>query len=489
MLVIISDLHFTDGSSGQSIGADAFKIFKERINELAYRASRQKDGVYQPIERIDILLLGDILDIIRSDYWLSNSKGVRPWSDLQEDTTIDVIEEITCRVLEYNKEALNVFKQLQGAKNAPSKKGIRSFELNKETEMIQLPVPMIQNTPAMRAPIAMMPASFQEVQKNKEMHWKKVAVKVHYMVGNHDWFFHLKGKRYDAIRQMVIDAMGLSNAANQPFAHEPDESPEILEILRQHKVFARHGDIYDSFNFGGNRDEASLGDAVVIELVNRFPKLISERLEGKVPLGFVEGLKELDNVRPIFYIPLWISGLLDRTVQNEATSKQVKKLWNEMVDDFMQVDFVKRLDNWLVFDDVDMLQFALKISRLSFGFLDKLIVKLQQHLPEDPSSASFSKFAVKEKGLDCKDSLYNYVVYGHTHHFEMVPLSVCDTDKGKVHKIYLNSGTFRSVHDLVTLDERDKQFINYKVMTYLTFYKDGERKGRGFEVWNGNLGA
>ncbi|MFK7906478.1 MAG: hypothetical protein AB8B69_15210 [Chitinophagales bacterium] len=482
MLVIISDLHFTDGSSGQTIGAGAFKIFKDRINEIAYRASKQKGDTYQPIERIDILLLGDILDIIRSDVWLKNPNGVRPWSDLQDNATIDVIEEITQKTLDFNQEALSLFKELQKEPQV----GLRGFE--EKGQKIRLPVPMVKNTPAMRSPAASMPASFLEAQQSGEMLWKDVKVKIHYMVGNHDWFFHLKGERYNQIRQSIIDAMGLSNRADQPFPHEPEESPELLKILQEHKVFARHGDIYDNFNYEGNRDKASLGDAVVIELVNRFPKLVHEQLADEMPQEFIEGLKELDNVRPIFYIPIWISGLLERTVPNEDTCKKVQKLWNAMVDDFMKLEFIKERDTWSPIDRVDKLQIALKISRLPFDFLNSLVLKFQQYLPEDPSSTSFSKHALKEGKVDCGDGLYNYVVYGHTHHFEMVPLKVCDTPEGAVTKLYINSGTFRSVHDLVALDDREKQFFSHKVMTYLIFYKEQERKGRGFEIWNGSLG-
>jgi len=35
MLVIVSDLHLTDGSSGTTIDPDAFSIFRERLKGLA----------------------------------------------------------------------------------------------------------------------------------------------------------------------------------------------------------------------------------------------------------------------------------------------------------------------------------------------------------------------------------------------------------------------------------------------------------------------
>ena len=65
MLVIISDLHLTDGSSGETIRAGAFRVFRESIRNMAYDASWRSDGTYKPIEEMHLVLLGDILDLIR----------------------------------------------------------------------------------------------------------------------------------------------------------------------------------------------------------------------------------------------------------------------------------------------------------------------------------------------------------------------------------------------------------------------------------------
>ena len=81
MFVVISDLHLTDGSGGASIPAGAFQLFAERLRDLAIGASFRTDGSYRPVEGIDLLLLGDIIDVIRSTKWLS--ADVRPWSKLQ----------------------------------------------------------------------------------------------------------------------------------------------------------------------------------------------------------------------------------------------------------------------------------------------------------------------------------------------------------------------------------------------------------------------
>ena len=61
MLVFLSDVHLTDGSSGETIKATAFRIFAENLRKLADSVS--------PLEEIRLVLLGDIFDIIRSAVW------------------------------------------------------------------------------------------------------------------------------------------------------------------------------------------------------------------------------------------------------------------------------------------------------------------------------------------------------------------------------------------------------------------------------------
>src|SRR5688500_7507265 len=90
MLVIISDLHLTDGTIGESLPPGAFQIFAERLRELAESASWRADGSYRPVERIDLILLGDMLDAIRSAHW-GTQEQVRPWSDPDSP---DVVEQV-----------------------------------------------------------------------------------------------------------------------------------------------------------------------------------------------------------------------------------------------------------------------------------------------------------------------------------------------------------------------------------------------------------
>src|SRR5512134_1508041 len=85
MLVIISDIHLGDGTTASSISPSAFHLFSSRLRETAYYASFRRDGSYRPIESLDLLLMGDILDPLHSTLWLETAPGTpdytRPWTD------------------------------------------------------------------------------------------------------------------------------------------------------------------------------------------------------------------------------------------------------------------------------------------------------------------------------------------------------------------------------------------------------------------------
>ncbi|MCP4522261.1 MAG: hypothetical protein GY827_11325 [Cytophagales bacterium] len=478
MLVIISDLHLTDGSSGTTIGSRAFKIFRQNLRDLAYEASFSKtesgETIYEPIKSLDIVLLGDILDIIRSSKWLD--EDVRPWDDPYDGNYVRKVKEINKGILEHNKESLDILKSLKDGREGG----------------ITLP-----------------PADGNAPKQNVGHHFSDnervpVNVNIYYLVGNHDWFYHLKDKGgskvYDSVRQDVIDALGLSQDSN-PFPHNPHESEALIASFKRHNVFARHGDIFDPFNYTGDRDKSSLGDAIVVELLNRFPTLVEKKLTEKYQSQpdlleqlkpCFEGLKETDNVRPLLYIPIWVDGLLERTCKGHPKIiDEIKEIWNQLCDDFLKIDFVKSFDKWYSpIDSYDQLEYGLKFSEhLSFDRISRLINLFKQN---DQKIDSYADKAIEQLEKS-ETSIYDeqnakYIVYGHTHYSEVVALDADPIGNQAFGQMYINSGTWRQVYRL-TKKQRSKQtFLGYKVMTYLSFYAENERKEHEFEVWNGTLG-
>lgn len=452
MLVIISDLHLTDGTSGETIREGAFRVLRQRLSDSAYDASWRDDHEYRPIEQLDLVLLGDILDVIRSTKWLESS--IRPWDDFYSSSYKSRVKEISDDILKHNTGSLAILKSLtrEGGVHIP---------------------PAVNKKP-----------------DHETRDRCGVAVKIHYLVGNHDWFYHLPGTDYDDIRRSVVETLGLANVPTEPFLHDPQEPTKQGEVIRQlfeeHRVFARHGDIFDSFNYDQEhgRDASSLGDAIVVELLNRFPRNVANDLGDRLPKETIEGLKEIDNVRPLPLIPAWIEGLLRRTVPDKSLAREVKGVWDTLVDEFLDIPFVRQRDRPFHVDLVDSMEAALKISKgLSMGFLSKIAASMSKRGKEE----SLSGHAVRER--DFKSRRADYVVYGHTHHAEVVPLDTVHLGSRVSRQIYFNSGTWRRVHELASFDPQELEFLDWNVMTYLCFFQADERRGRPFEAWSGSLGV
>jgi hypothetical protein len=455
MLVIVSDLHLKDGTSGTSITSDAFRIFAERMRDLAYRASwRAGDSVYAPITSIDLVMLCDVFDQIRSTKWLEvdgQPVTVRPWDDPNSPAFIQKINDINDGTLAYNARVFQAIKLISEGKG------------------ITLP-PAVNGYP--------------DVQSGERV---TVKVNIYFMVGNHDWFFCLPGEPYNQMRQKVIDALGLANSS-EPFPYAPWDSPVLAEVLGQHRVFARHGDFFDKMNYDPERGRAAatLGDAMAVELLDRFPYDVRKELEGELPPQFVEGLKELANVRPALVTPLWIGNLVNRYARDESQADKVKEIWNGLVRRFLDLDFVRSHDKKLKFDTVDALEVVLTISKeLPFDTVNKMMAKIGEKLWGN--KISIAKHALEEQAFLNQSA--RYIVYGHTHFHEVVPLDSNVIDGKNFDQVYINSGTWHSYHDLTLRDPSQHKFVPTHVMTYLTFFKDDERKNHAFETWSGSLAA
>ena len=141
--------------------------------------------------------------------------------------------------------------------------------------------------------------------------------------------------------------------------------------------------LYDSFNFDTERgrDQATLGDAFTMEVCNRYP----EELKRKSNLNteIVNNLRHITNVRPALATPLWITGQIKRLASEnmlkDVNESELKRVWDDLAEKFLDLEFVKSKDRPFQFDVVDKMQAAIKISKLiSFETLDKLIFRIQK---------------------------------------------------------------------------------------------------------------
>jgi hypothetical protein len=198
MLVIVSDLHLTNGTTGLRMPVGAFRTFRQRLEDMAFDASKRDEDTYQPVQEIDLLLLGDIFDLLRTTQWNQETAGeagfARPWSDPDQPALATKVEHIVDSICLQNAESLALLRKFADGTG------------------ISLPPPTRHGRVDGRVS--------QDRRSKKRL---PVRVNIHYMNGNHDWFFHLPGPNFDRIRQKVIQQMGLCNPPG-PFPHQPSES-------------------------------------------------------------------------------------------------------------------------------------------------------------------------------------------------------------------------------------------------------------------------
>ncbi|HEU0294592.1 MAG TPA: hypothetical protein VFR47_17765 [Anaerolineales bacterium] len=465
MLVIVSDLHLTDGTTGMCIPAGAFELFRERLEDMVYDASQRGDGTYRPIESFDLLLLGDILDPLPSTQWIAEEKGepgyARPWSKPDDPAFVNKVSQITEKIISENAESLEILCRIARG------------------EGISLPPATKNHQADLR--VSRGPSSHQQIP---------VQVRIHYMIGNHDWYYHLTGSGMDRVRSKIVNAMGLASNSS-PFPYVLNETDLLNDLLRQHSVFARHGDYYDSYNlYKKDRNHASLSDAVCIELFTRIGVQIRSELQGKLPDGFYRDLDEMGSVRPALMTPVWIANLLDRYKVSTAQREKIDDIWHDLVEQFSKLDFLNELNRPFAIDLADTVKVALRFARLtSIDHLDDWALAIEKLMGllglSGTSKGSYEKYAVQEDEYLAREA--RFIVYGHTHKSAVTPLRSTIKNGAPFDQIYLNAGTWLPVHKICDADSNKKGFIHHKTMGYLGIFKEDERRSKAYETWNGTL--
>jgi hypothetical protein len=243
--------------------------------------------------------------------------------------------------------------------------------------------------------------------------------------------------------------------------------------------------LYDTFNYNRERgrDVATLGDVFAMEMLNRFPLVVEKQLGSDAPASLMDSLRKLTNVRPVLATPLWISGQIKQhAASSTSLQERLKKAWDTLGDEFLQVDFVRQADKAFQFDIVDAMELVVKISKkASFNTINDLVVWARGKFGGD--GLSFAKHALKEPAFLNEEA--RYIVYGHTHHHEVIPLDAWGEGPDPENQIYFNSGTWHSYYDLAVRNPLEQKFVPYQAMTYLTFYQPDERGERHFETWSG----
>ncbi|UCD29627.1 MAG: hypothetical protein JSV03_03870 [Planctomycetota bacterium] len=202
--------------------------------------------------------------------------------------------------------------------------------------------------------------------------------------------------------------------------------------------------------------------------------------------NLVAGLKEIDSVRPRHAVPAWINSLLKRIGLERKQVKLINAIWDKIADDFFKIPFVSGHNKWWKFNEpIDKLRLAFFFSRgASIRNISRLITRI--YGLRKKKVQSHYQDALNEAQLNNQTA--RFVIHGHTHRYENVPLDTCMKNGHPFNQMYFNTGTWRPVHELAARNPKEEEFIDFNVMTYVAIYKDDERAGRKFETWSGALG-
>ncbi len=450
MLVILSDLHLTDGSCAASVSEEFFQGLRQRLQELAWHASWRADGSYRPLETIDLVLLGDTLDLLHSTRWFDEQ--VVPWKEAESPQASGTVERIAQDVLRENAAGLEIFRALAAG------------------HAIGLPAAARRGRADLASP------------------QQPVTVRLHYLVGEHDWWLHVERPEFLRLRRMVAEHLGLATPAEAPFPHDPLESAEVLDVLRRHRVMARHGDVFDPLSYSGTRDRASLADVVAIDLLGRFRREVADPLRDELAPTLTACLDEIAHVRPLEIVPVLLEAAVARSDTPPAVKRFVRRAWNDAVERFVDCDALPdllpgrsaawrdRLARTLAWTTSPADRFAFPAGSSANG---------SDGATGLPGQGSLAGQALLEE--DFRNRRAKHIVYGHTHRWETSALDASSADGFVLRQMYFNAGTWRRSYQLTEWSRRVREYVAVEQLNVLAFFRGDERSGRTFEVCSHTL--
>lgn len=442
MLILISDLHITDLSTAFNVNPEAFAILRDDILQAA--ANHQA-------KELHVVLLGDIFDLVRTDYWLRSNIPMqdRPWGGTLDPMT-----------------ALNV-------------------NLNEVGRQFQQILTDILASPTAQGLADMLNALSKAA----------VPVRATYIVGNHDRILW----NLPALRQQIQSTLPQISTFARLL-----ESPE-------YGTLARHGHEWDVNCHGWEfrtkvlapaapldrfapeaYEVMAIGEAVTAELMGG---LIFHARQQGVPDSLLTQLKDVNNLRPTLDVFAWLKWIgVDQTPQQRQflynalkasleglLSSTLAARWDDLKPDLLVsgdlVDRLQQVERFLLGPDFDSFEGRVEVLR-----------RLQQLFPflapdQDELYAGARQEAVFQQSGAGRE--IQRVVYGHTHrarHDYLVSFPDGST------QMYINTGTYLP---LITRAADGRSFASALQMTMVYAYREDEDTARKrpktltLDIWNG----
>ena len=442
MLVLISDLHLSDGSTARNVNAEAFALMASLVRDTAVRREARE---------IHLVLLGDIFDLVRSDYWLREAvpPDRRPWGGPADPRT-----------------AVNADAAAVEAQFAAVLDGILGTESARALG---------------RAMAALADAG--------------LPLKVTYVVGNHDrilWNFPgLRARITGALPYLDTFVTGLES--------------------REYAVVARHGHEWDDQCHGwrfrdtvllpGERlgrfapevyEVMAIGEVITAELMGG---LVYHVRQGGAPHALVEQVMEVNNLRPILDVFTWLEWLGEggteahqrllfdalRTAVDGVLDSRLARQWDRIERDILvSADLVDRLQQArAVLMAADFRSFRARVEaarRLQSGFTR--VFGEEDRLRTGAAAEEALQPAQAARGIQ-------RVVYGHTHRAQHVYFS---GERDGRARMYVNTGTYLP---LISRAADRRSFASSLQMSLVYLYRDDEDTAgkvpgtSSMDIWTG----
>ncbi len=434
MLIVLSDLHFSEAQSTQ-IGPYRFNRNLPPEAFLAYFSEINQIAKVNQVDEVDLVLAGDILEISRSSLWLEGEQ--RPYVDYDDVHPGSEIEQIILKII---------------------------YAIANEAK--------VSNTLAL----------FRDIQQYFDM-----DIHVHLILGNHDRLANATPR----IRREVHQMFGLEGG-NELIDHHfifKDEMGRPFCLIR-------HGHEYDPTNFAINfRNRATiptnipeeiytqsvLGDITTIEfgasLSWLFLKEYGEEaiLKDETLRALYQRLMEFDDVRPT---TAWLSYLFSTPgVERRRTWELMKPSFTKIINILSEHEqFMQTLRKSAAISKIVrvFIMALLKSGLFKDGVPYWLIKGIMKTVSKSIKHESQSKWAKREALIKNQESGCKCVISGHSHFAEVSLLSANNGDE----RYYINTGTWRNV---IPATKNYQDFGRLKSLTKVILFKPSEK----IEVVNG----
>ncbi|RPI22682.1 MAG: hypothetical protein EHM57_04985, partial [Actinobacteria bacterium] len=416
MLILLSDLHFMDGTAGvDNLGC---RIFERMFADMADRA-RQAGA-----QEVKIALLGDIFDLVRTEHWFDLDPELRPWgSRPSEAAAVDAFDAIVAR----NSSTFDLFSRGLGER----------FGFPVEPEWIYVP-------------------------------------------GNHDRLCNvypsLRRRARGSLglagdeplpRVLLEPEYGVYGRHGHEFDPYNFEGEPVFGGSGEQDVEAKA------------YEETPIGDVIASEFASKLPVLVRHRSVETSPHGetLVDKFRELFDVRPLGAIVDWLE--VQRSRQPASLDGLINDAMRQCADEFADIPFVEewinRHDDWKnPFDEADKLEMLFGLlghvdftsMRSALSIARSGAEGHEAHYPE----MARRDFAQLDADPELRDRI-QYVVYGHTHSPVQVAVGVVGDFGNERSRVYINTGTWRPSHRHA-LD--DSGFVTWSNVTVTYVYRPGE---------------